>query len=456
MKIDPDIFKAYDIRGIYPNSLNEEIAYRIGKAYAKLLNDENPSRKLTIVVGSDMRISSPQLKTSIIKGLIDSGVNVVDVGLVTTPTFYFSVAYYGYDGGLQVSASHNPKEWNGLKMVRKRGVPISGDSGMYKIRDLVIKNHFTKKNRPGIITQKTNVVEELLEQEIKEWQIDLSEMKPLKVVVDTANAIGILDIEVMFKNLPVKLNKLNSKLDGTFPVHEPDPLKDENLEYVQKEVIKRQADIGISIDGDADRYFFVDNHGEVIRQEILRGIMAQLALKKYPKSKICYDIRPGKITLDLIKEAGGIPIVTKVGHSLIKEQMIKEEAVFAGESSGHYYYKFSFGSFDAPMVLTLEFLRFISEKNKPLSDIIKPYKKYFHSGEINSLIEDKEGKIKELSEKYADGNPNFLDGITIEYKDWWFNVRPSNTENKLRLNLEAKTKELMERKRDEVLKLIRT
>lgn len=457
MNIDPSIFKAYDIRGIYPTQLNEEVAYKIARAYAETIRQENKDKnKIEIVVGCDMRISTPSLKEQTIKGLTDSGLDVIDVGLVTTPTFYFSVAYYGYIGGMQVSASHNPKEYNGFKMVRAKGVPVSGEQGIYKIRDMVIANNFLKYEKKGSVTQKRGVVEEEVKVQISELNINTSKIKPFKIIVDTANAMAVLDIKAMFKGLGCNLIILNEKLDGTFPVHQPDPLAQENLKLLQKAVIDNKADLGIGPDGDGDRYFFIDEKGEIVRQEILRGIMAQIALKENPGATVCYDIRPGRITKDMIEEAGGKASVTRVGHSLIKEQMLKENAVFGGESSGHYFYKFKYGTFEAPIVLTLKFLEYLSDQNKPLSDVVSPYKVYFHSGEINTKVPDVKAKIEEIKQKYSDGQQSFLDGITIEYPDYWFNVRPSNTEPLLRLNLEARTKETMEQKRDEVLSIMKS
>lgn len=454
MTIDPSIFKAYDIRGMYPAQVNEETAYRVGRAFCQILKKENPQKKLTIVVSSDMRISSPSIKKRLIDGICDSSFNVVDIGLSTTPTFYFGVAYYGYDGGIQVSASHNPKEYNGFKLVRARAVPVSGESGIEEIRDLSVENKFPTPEAKGTINQLGGVVEK--EIEVQKQETGWEKIKPFKIVVDTGNGMAALDIDEMFKDLPCTILKLNFNLDGTFPAHIPDPLVDSNLSQLKKEVIKQKADFGISPDGDGDRYFFVDEKGNTLRQEILRGIMAQISLKEHPGAVVCYDIRPGRITRDMILEAGGKPSVTRVGHSLIKEQMIREHAVFGGESSGHYFYQFPFGTFEMPTALVLRFLKWLSDQNMPFSQAIKPFQRYFHSGEINSKVADPMGKIKELMKKYADSKQSELDGITIEYPDFWFNVRPSNTEPLLRLNLEARTKELMEQKRDEVLLLIRS
>lgn len=455
MKVDPSIFKAYDIRGTYPDGLNEEITEKVGKAYSAILKRENEGKRLSVVVGNDMRLSSPSLKKSLIKGLTESGLDVIDVGLVTTPTFYFSVGYYGHDGGIMVSASHNPKEYNGLKMVRAKGKPMGGETGIYEIRDIVKEDSFEHSDKKGRVTKKEGVVEE--EVKVQTDDVDWKSIKPLKIVADAANAMGALDIKAMFKNLPCEVIELNFELDGSFPVHPPDPLKEENLEMVKEAVPKEGADLGIATDGDGDRYFFVDEKGQTVPQPILRGLMAQIELEDNPKATVCYDIRPGRITREMIEEAGGNPCVTKVGHSLIKKKMLEEGAIFGGESSGHYFYKFDYGTFEAPIVFVLKFLAYVSKQDKSVSEIIAPYDKYFHSGEINSEVEDKKGKMDELEEKYKDScEVSRLDGVTITCDDFWFNVRPSNTEPLLRLNLEAKTKEIMKQKKKEVLKLIRS
>lgn len=454
MKVNPSIFKKYDIRGIVPTDLDETVAHAIGRAYATFMQHEQPGKKLQIVVGNDMRLSSPQIKAKLIEGLLETGIDVVDIGLVTTPTFYFGVAFNGYDGGVQVSASHNPKEYNGFKMVRARAVPISGDTGIQEIRSIVECDSYVSGKGHGTIVEKHGVVAECFREESK--GIGLSRIKPLTIVVDAANAMGGLDIETTFKSLPCKLVKMNFELDGTFPSHQPDPLNPENLIPLQRAVREHHADLGIAPDGDGDRYFLIDEQGEVVRQEILRGVMAQLALKDHPRATVCYDIRPGRITRDMIEAAGGRAVVTPVGHSLIKEVMLREHAVFGGESSGHYFYEFPFGTFEAPMTLLLKFFVWLSERGTTLSGAIEPYRKYHHSGEINSTVSDVATTLGRVREHYKDARVDLLDGVTIEYGDWWFNVRGSNTEPLVRLNLEATSRELMEQKRDEVLNLIRS
>lgn len=452
--MNSDIFKAYDIRGIYPTDLNEDDAYSIGRAYASLLSEENLGKNLTVAVGYDMRLSSLSLKEKLVEGLREGGLDVVDIGLVTTPTFYFAVAFYGYDGGIQVSASHNPKEYNGFKLTRSQAKPIGRDTGMAEIRRRVMELDFLESARKGIVTERTGVLDDEVREQTKD--INLSEIKPFKIVVDAANAMGALDVDAMFQHLPVYLIRLNFELDGSFPVHQPDPLDEKNLEIVQKAVVEHRADLGICPDGDGDRYFFVAENGKIIRQEILRGIMAQIALKENPGATVCYDIRPGRITRDMIEEARGKAVVTRVGHSLIKQTMLDVGAVFGGESSGHYFYKFPYGTFEGPIPLVLKFLVYLSQQAKPVSEVIQPYQRYFHSGEINSKVASVSAVLERIKKTYHDGGQNDLDGITVEYADWWFNVRGSNTEPLIRLNLEAKTHELMERKRDELLTLIRS
>ena len=453
MDIPKSIFKSYDIRGLYPEELNEEVVRHIGASYVQLIRTETGQATPKIAVGGDMRVSTPALKAALITSLVLHGAEVIDIGLVSTPTFYFAVAFYGYDGGIQVSASHNPKQYNGLKMVRKGSAPIGKGNGMEEI-EAVAHQQIPSRVPPGSVSNRKGILEDLMKAEAGD--IDWSKIKPLTIVVDAANAMGALDVEAIFHGLPVKLVKLNFELDGTFPAHPADPLEPKNVEQLTAAVIEHHADLGIAPDGDGDRYFFVDENGVVVRQEILRGIMAQIALLEHPGATVCYDIRPGKITKDLIEAAGGKAIVTRVGHSHIKKAMLDADAVFGGESSGHYFYKFPFGTFEAPAPLVLKFLMWVSQQERPLSEALKPYReKYHHSGEINSQVTDVPAALARVKAKYADGTLNELDGISIEYPDFWFNVRGSNTEPLIRLNLEATSQKLMEQKRDEVLAVIR-
>jgi len=400
-----------------------------------------------------MRLSSPVISKQVIKGLVEMGVDVIDVGLVSTPTFYYAVANGNYDGGLQVSASHNPKEYNGIKFVREEAKPVGLFNGLDKIRDLYIENNFAEADN-GTIEKKEGVLADIVDYSMKFYDFNIGKFK---IVADAANAMSIPDLEAFFDKLSCELVKMNFTLDGTFPVHQADPFKPENVVDLKKKVIEEKADLGIATDGDGDRIFFIDNNGEMIDPAIIRGMLAKEVLKHNPGATICYDIRPGMITKDMIVENGGTPHVTKVGHSLIKAKAIELDSPFAGESSGHFFFKTNVGFFETPLIVTLIILNEMTKEGKPISEIVAPLNKYFHSGEINSTVEDKEGVMKKLEELYRVGAKNVskLDGVSIEHEDYWFNVRASNTEQLLRLNLEARTNEKMEKMRDEILAVIR-
>lgn len=457
MTVEPGIFKAYDIRGIYPEQINEESAYALARAYATLIIKENPDRRLKIAVGADMRLSSPALKLRVIAGLLDSGIDVEDIGLVSTPTFYYAVAKFGYDGGLQVSASHNPKEYNGLKMVRRGAVPISKNTGIMEMKTIIETESFAAlAEQSGELSKRENAVQS--EAEDLSAGFDLSKIRPLRIAADSSNAMGALDLEALFAKLPqIELVKMNFELDGSFPVHEADPMKAENTAELCRKVVTEKCDLGIAPDGDGDRIFFIDERGEVLPQAILRGMMAQIELREHPGATVAYDIRPGRITKDMIEEFGGKAVVTPVGHSLIKEEMIKQGAIFGGESSGHYFYKLPYGTFEAPMLLILKLLKFISESGKPFSEIVAPFKRYAHSGEINTRVGNQAeaaAKIEQIKKLYQDGKQIFIDGVTVEYPDYWFNLRASNTEPLIRFTIEARSPEIMAAKRDEIMALL--
>ena len=450
----PDIFKAYDIRGIYGQDFDLNFAADLGQTFVSLRRQDgdcNPDKPLRVVIARDMRLSSPEIRLSLIKGLQAAGAEVLDAGLISTPAFYFAVAEQGADGGIMISASHNPKEWNGFKLVRTKSRPISGDSGINWLKENLQEMAVSENNNQPVI-QLADMATAQLEHDLAFIQPD--SIKPLRVVADAANGMGAQYLELLSRRLPIKLEKINFVLNGSFPAHEADPLKPENLEQLQKEVIKQRADLGIATDGDGDRIFFVDNDGEVINPAIIRGLLAQIFLKDRPGSKICYDVRPGKITVDLIEQAGGIPVPTKVGHSLIKEKMLAENSYFAGESSGHFFLNLEIGCFEMPMIMIGKLLELFSQQSTSISEFLKPYRCYSQSGEINRSVKDKEKIFQILKEKYSDGQISFLDGVSITYPDFWFNVRGSNTENKIRLNLEANNPETMAAKRDEILAII--
>lgn len=454
--INPEIFKAYDIRGIYNTDFDDEAAYKIALAYVELRKtdiDYDKTRPLKLAVGMDMRLSSPALKERVVAGFLAAGVDVFDFGLVSTPAFYFAVASYLLDGGIMISASHNPGGWNGFKIVRSRAVPVSGETGIQWIKEKIETNDFVLAEKPGTITVKYNIAQEQLLHD-KDY-LNLKSIKPFKVVVDTANGMGAQYIFELFKELPVVLLPLNFEFDGSFPAHEADPLKEDNMIQLQKMVIEKEADLGIATDGDGDRIFFVDNEGKTIEPAIIRGLLAKIFLAIKPGCKIGYDVRPGRITQDLILRHGGVPIITRVGHSLIKEQMIRDDIYFAGESSGHFFLNLPLGCFEMPNIMIGKLLEEFSNCGQKISDYLPEFRKYFSSGEINSETTDKEAVLKAIAEKYSDAQISLLDGITVEYPNYWFNVRASNTENKVRLNIEALSKEIMEQKRDEVLALIK-
>lgn len=450
---NPEIFKAYDIRGIFNQDFDADFAYQLGQTFVALRkqdNDYDQSKPLNVVVAQDMRLSSPEITKELIKGLQTAGAQVYDAGLLSTPAFYFAVSAQKADAGIIVSASHNPKEWNGFKLVRQRAQAISGETGINWLKDNINQKHPVIENILAV-KKIDNLAEEQLAHDLKHVNTNI---RDLKIAADAANSMGAQYLELIENNLPGTWHKINFNLDGSFPAHEADPLKKENLEMLSQEIIRTKVDLGIATDGDGDRVFFLDEKGQIIDPAIIRGLLAQIFLKEKPGAKICYDVRPGKITRDLILEAGGKPIITRVGHSLIKSQMLKEGAYFAGESSGHFFLNLEIGCFEMPIIMIGKMLELFSNQKTPISEFIKQYQRYSHSGEINRSVKDKEKVIELISEKYKDGKVSLLDGVSVEFDDFWFNVRSSNTENKVRLNLEAKDEKIMEIKRDEILEII--
>jgi phosphomannomutase len=454
--VNDKIFKAYDIRGLYNQDFDDSFAYQLGLAFVALRkndSDYQAESPLRIAVGMDMRLSSPALKESLLRGLVAAGAEAIDFGLVSTPTLYFAVGHYGYSGGIMVSASHNPKDWNGFKLVRTQGRPVSGETGLSWIKERILNSTQLEADKPGFVSLGKDVLGEEIAYALS--FAPKSDVKPLKIVADTANGMGATYLEPLLSSLPVSLTRLNFKLDGTFPAHEADPLKPENMLELSQAVVSEKADLGIATDGDGDRVFFVDNQGKTIDASIVRGLLAQLFLKDKPGAKIGYDVRPGKITTDLIKAAGGQAVATRVGHSLIKEQMLSNDIYFAGESSGHFFLQGQAGCFEYPSVMIIKLLQHFSSLNEDIASYLKQYCLYYHSGEINKEVSDPEAVLEAINQKYSNARISRLDGITVEYDDFWFNVRVSNTESKVRLNLEATSPALMENKRDEVLSLIK-
>ncbi|MEO8971064.1 MAG: phosphomannomutase/phosphoglucomutase [Ktedonobacteraceae bacterium] len=445
--INPDIFKAYDVRGVYGENLTEEAVYRIGRAAALYLNVPE------IAVCRDMRVSSPQLAAAAIKGITDQGVNVIDCGLTTTDELYFIVGYYNYPAGMMITASHNPRQYNGIKFCRAEAYPISLDTGLADIRDLAIQGNFPESAHKGSVTHR-DATDDYIKHALS--YIDVSKIRPLKVVVDASNGMAGMVMPRVFEHLPAHLYPLYFELDGTFPNHSPSPIEPENLVALQKRVLEVGADFGAAFDGDADRMFPIDEKGTIVDGSMVMLLVSNSILRKNPGSTILYNLILSKSVPALIERDGGKAIRTRVGHSYIKAEMRKDNAIFGGEHSGHFYFRDNWFA-DSGLIAFLLILELLSMENKPLSELIKPLDMGVRSGEINTRVSDVQGKLKAIEEHFGKNalSVDHLDGVTIDYGDWWFNVRPSNTEPLLRLNIEANTRPLMEQKRDEVVTFIR-
>ena len=461
MKVEPSIFKTYDIRGTCPDQLTPQVAFALGRAYATHLIRKHTGNTLRVIVGGDMRHSTPELKEAFIRALIESGISVDDAGIVSTPTLYFACGYFGYDGGVQVSASHNPKEWNGFKMTEKFGRPISKHTGIADMQVMVEGDSFVPLLEPqhhGKRGARAGIMDAVVADHIAFANPEKTALPRLKIAIDTGNGMGSQDMKALFAKMPAEITWLNDTLDGSFPAHEADPMVAHNNVDLQKTIREKSSDLGIAADGDGDRYFFFDETGAMIPQEILRGLMAEMILRDNPGATIVYDVRPGRITRELIENAGGTPKMAPVGHSLIKESMLESDAPFGGESSGHFFFRLPYGTFEAPIVLVLLVLRWLAEHPGPVSKAIDAYRRYVNSGEINTKLPDRETGLRileSLKVKYHDAEHHTLDGLTVEYPDFWFNVRLSNTGGAtLRCILEARDTETMTRKRDEVLAYI--
>jgi phosphomannomutase len=444
--LDPKVFKAYDVRGIYPDELDEAGAEAIGRAYVEQFE---PRR---MAVGRDMRLSSPAMQEALMRGAASAGADVVDLGLVGTEMVYFAVGSLGLEGGAMVTASHNPKQYTGMKLVRRGALPVGGESGLLDVRDRAMANG-SSTEAPGKIEQ-YDIWPAYVDRVLS--FVDVSTIKPLKVVMDAANGMAGTMLPPVLERLPIETVRCYFEPDGTFPNHEPNPLLPENREFIVQETLEEGADLGVAFDGDADRCFFVDDTGEFVPGDFVTALFAESVLQKEPGAKIIYDVRASRAVPDTIGREGGVALMNRVGHAFIKARMRKEDAAFAGEVSGHYYFR-DFSQADSGVVPFLLMLELISKKGRRLSEILAPLREqYFITGELNTPVPDVALKLQELKERYADGRVSHLDGISVDYDDWHFNVRPSNTEPLLRLNLEATSEELMAQKRDEVLELIRS
>jgi phosphomannomutase len=449
MALDPKVFKAYDVRGIYPSELDEDGGYAIGRAYAEHFE---PGR---IAVGRDMRVSSPSMAEAVVAGAAAGGAEVLDIGLVGTEMVYFAVGELGLDGGVAVTASHNPKEYTGMKIVRRGALPVGGDSGLLDVRDRALSlRDVSGRQTPGNV-RKHDVYPAYVEKVMS--FIDADSVKPLRVVMDAANGMAGAMLPPVLERLPVEAVRCFFEPDGSFPNHEPNPLLEENREFIVAKVREEGADLGIAFDGDADRCFFIDDTGEFVPGDFVTALLAESMLEKEPGGTIIYDVRASWAVRDVVERAGGNALPNRVGHAFIKHRMREVDAVFAGEVSGHYYFR-EFSQADSGVVPALLMLELVSKKGEPLSQILRPFReRYFLTGEINSRVDDVALKLQELKEHFAaQGEISHLDGISVTGEDWHLNVRPSNTEPLIRLNLEALDPALMERKRDEALAILRS
>ena len=444
--LDPKVFKAYDVRGIYPAELDEHGARAIGRAYVEQFSP------LRIAVGRDMRLSSPTMAAALIEGAASAGAEVLDIGLVGTEMVYFAVGDLGLDGGVMVTASHNPKDYTGMKIVRAGAFPVGGDSGLLDVRDraLAAPSGPTRSASIRAFDVWPAFVERVLS------FIDPGALRPLKVVIDAANGMAGAMLPPVLAQLPIEAVECYFEPDGSFPNHEPNPLLPENREFIVRKTLEEGADLGVAFDGDADRCFFVDDTGEFVPGDFATALFAQGVLEKEPGATVIYDVRASWAVLETIERAGGTPVVNRVGHAFIKERMREVGAAFAGEVSGHYYFR-EFSQADTGVVPFLVMLERISKGGAKLSKLLRPFRdRYFITGELNTPVADVSAKLAELEERFGpEGTVSHLDGLSVEAADWHFNVRPSNTEPLLRLNLEARSQERMERRRDEVLAAIR-
>jgi phosphomannomutase len=406
-----------------------------------------------IAVGRDMRPSGQKLFDALSRGATESGADVLDIGLVSTDALYFAVGKFGLDGGVMITASHNPAQYNGMKFTRSQAQAISLDTGLAEIRDRIVAGDLPPKAaRAGVVTRR-NVLDDFAEHCLS--FVDTAKIKPLKIAIDAGNGMAGETVPHVFKRLGCEVVPLYFELDGSFPNHPASPIEPENMADVQAAVKKHRCDLGVAFDGDADRMFLVDEKGDLIDGSTVTALVALNTLKKYPGARILYNLICSRSVPELIEKAGGIPIRSQVGHSIIKAVMRDRDVVFGGEHSGHFYFRDNWYA-DSGMIALLACLELFSEANRPVSETIAPIDTRFRSGEINSAVDDIPAKLRRLQDAYADADIDHLDGVTISYPNWWMNVRPSNTEPLLRLNVEGDTKELMERHRDEVLSLIRS
>jgi phosphomannomutase len=450
MTIDPAIFKAYDIRGLYPSEINEDAARHIGRGFVTYL----AARR--IGVSRDMRVSSPAIAAAFIEGARQQGANVVDYGMLGTDQMYFAVVEDGLDGGAQVTASHNPGRYNGIKMVRAGAQPLSGDAGLGDIRDMIAGDALPSPSA----TRGALSVRDVLPQYVEKAMsfIDPSVIAPFTVVLDAGSGMAGLVAPLLFARLPCRTTSLCFEIDGTFPNHEANPLLEENRRDITAEVVRQNADAGIAWDGDADRCFFIDGSGEFIAGDFITALLAEAFLLKHPGATVVYDLRASRAVKDTVERLGGRALMNRVGHAFIKQRMRHEDGIFAGEVTGHYYFR-DFYYADNGFIPALLILELMSKKGRSLRELLQPFReRYFISGEINTTLTsmtEVPAKLAAVEARYQGAQIQKMDGVSVDYPDWHFNVRASNTEPLIRLNLEAASPAMMEQKRDEVLGVIR-
>jgi len=450
--MEEKIFKAYDIRGVYPTEINELDTYKIAQAFCQFV------KPTEVVIGADVRLSSPSLKRTAIKAVTDLGIKVIDVGEISTDMLYFSVAYYNYASGFSLTASHNPKEYNGMKCVREGSRPISSDSGLFEIRDIALQMELDESVLKGEINESLVEKKDILDDYVNKIKTfaDFSKFKKFKIAANPNFGVAGRALDKLLEGTNISIEKLNYEPDGNFPKGRPDPLIPENRDELSKLVVNTQSDFGVAWDADADRCFFFTEKGEFIEGYFITALLAKIFLNRKDNEGIIHDTRLTWAIEDIVRENGGIDIATKAGHSFIKERMRKENAIFGGEMSAHYYFRDYFYC-DNGMIPLVMMIEFLSNQEKSLSEIMHEMflDKYFVSGEINTQVADVKSVIEKATEIYSPGAVKIdtTDGISIDFADWHFNFRGSNTEPVIRLNVEAKNKELMEEKRDELLKL---
>jgi phosphomannomutase len=446
--IDTSIFKAYDVRGVYPEQLHGEIARRIGRAFVDYLGASR------IAVGRDARVSSPELAEAFIRGARSQGCQVLDVGTVGTDMLYYAVASEDLDGGAIITASHNPKQWNGLKLVRRGAAALSGDAGIGDIRDALVAGRFADDPAPtGPEPERRDIRDRYAEHCLS--FVDAGRVPRLRLVLDTGNGMGAVGAAALFDRLPVQTERLNFELDGTFPNHPPDPLEEANRRQVVEAVRASGADLGIAWDGDADRCFFIDDTGQFVPGDFVTALLGESFARREPGARVVYDVRASRAVADRVSAAGGEALMHRVGHAFIKQRMRKENAIFGGEVSGHFYFRENWFA-DNGMIPALVVLELLGREEQKLSRILAPLRERYHiSGEINSRVDDVEAALARIEAAHTEARITRLDGISVDYDDWHFNVRPSNTEPLLRLNLEAHDHAAMERHKAAVLALIR-